>query len=272
MSQSSAPTLAGARLDAVRRPDADLVFAACASPAPAPRRPPRRPVGEPLAHIGEQRRDLLVGQHAGEARHDRARLAVRRRQPEQRDVDDVLRIGRVDRRAQREIQPAEGQRPAALVAGARRRSRRSPRRDSRASRLGAAWLSAAGDDCAGLRPRPASSSASACCRRSADGSPITRRDVGRDRVDVRVGQPAEIAGHLRHRAARDAVQLVPAVAQIEGEALRDPTAPAPASSRRSRRRASPRPRRRRNAGPRSSAPSALRGVWQAPQWPSPSAR
>ena len=111
-------------------------------------------------------------QGAGEGRHDGARLPVGRRQAEQRDVDDVLRVRRVDRGAQVERQSAVGLRAPALVA-----VRAGAGVDERAAVLGRSRRPGS-PGCPPTTRRArisaaAARAASAACIRSGAGSPIT---------------------------------------------------------------------------------------------------
>ena len=61
---------------------------------------------EVRAEIGDQRRDLLVGQRPGEARHHRAGLALGRTDAVQDDADQVARVRARHDAAERQRQPA----------------------------------------------------------------------------------------------------------------------------------------------------------------------
>src|SRR5437763_9492439 len=61
---------------------------------------PRRLSAELAAHVRQDRDDLLIGQRAGEARHQHASLAWSGMDSVEHDANEICRVGRVDRGAQ----------------------------------------------------------------------------------------------------------------------------------------------------------------------------
>src|SRR5450432_12265 len=78
---------------------------------------PRRLMAEARSKIIQEQCDLCVAHAVCEAGHDRAAFALDRPHARQHDIGEIARIGRADRGAEAEIDPAIGWRPAALMAG-----------------------------------------------------------------------------------------------------------------------------------------------------------
>ncbi len=161
---------------------------------------PSRLVRESRAHVVQQIDDLRIRDHCPVRGHDGTALSGRWWQAMKYDVDDVGGVGRMHGAAQAQVDAAERQGPTAIMTTGARWHRRVIGRARLNSRQRLALLH--------LRLR----CVTPCDRRH-------RRAMARTSLS---GDVAKVSGHRRHRPAGDAMLGMPAVAQIEVQAVDRP--------------------------------------------------